>query len=339
MSNNSEWKFVSVPEEVVTESIMSLEDVAVPTAESDGDVVIKTTFISLDPYMRGRMKVGGKSYVGAFIVGEALRGGATGVVTESKDPNFEVGDHVVGNEIPWRRTTVVRKETNGLNKIKVSDAIPASFYLGTLGMPGMSAYLPTLHIGQPKAGETVFISGAAGAVGSTVGQICKLKGCTVVGAVGSDEKVEMVKNLGFDDAFNYKKIGIQAALKQFCPKGIDMYWDNVGGEILEAAITNMNPFGRIVACGMISQYNKKPEDCYGVKTLIQIVGKQIRMEGFIISNRWNEDKPAAMAQLAAWVQEGKIKPIETVVPGFEKLASSFVGLFAGENTGKLVIQV
>jgi len=255
---------------------------------------------------------------------------------ESNDPELVVGDAVTGFG-QWNKFIAASKVS--FRKIEVSDAVPASAYLGQVGMPGLSAYFPLEKIAKPQPDEVVFVSGAAGAVGSTVGQICKnVKGCRVIGCAGTDEKVEFLKSLGFDEAFNYNTMSVAEALDTYAPEGIDVYWDNVGGETLDEALARMKKFGRIVACGAISQYNNGTEAAYGLKNTINVVKQQLLWQGFIVT-RWAEEFPEGLAELAKLVGEGKLQIKETVVNGFENIPTAFMGLFTGVNVGKMVVKV
>lgn len=331
-TNNQEWIFASYPEGQVTESNMTLQECEASVCE-DGQVLVQSDYLSVDPYMRGRMREA-KSYMPGFKVGEAMAGGGVGVVLESKAEGFVVGDTVTGM-FPWRKTFATAPEN--LTKVDATRVPPVKF-LSALGMVGMTAYWPVMEIGQPKEGEKVFVSGAAGAVGSLVGQICKNLGLYVVGSAGSDEKVAHLRELGFDQAFNYKTRNSAEALDEYFPEGIDIYYDNVGGEVLDFCLARMNTFGRIICCGMISQYNLLPEEVYGLKNTMNIVGKQLRMEGFIVT-KYAAQFGEGIARLAAWMAEGKLRSSETVHEGFDQMATALVGLFSGANTGKMVVHV
>jgi len=301
-----------------------------------GQFLIQNIFMSVDPYMRGRM-MDRESYVPPFQVGHVLDGGSVGRVIESNSDGYNVGDYVCGFASGgWREYWV----SDGTLMQKIDpDLAPLQAYLGTLGMPGLTAYSGLLRIGEPKEGETVFVSAAAGAVGSIVCQIAKIKGCRVVGSVGSDEKVEWLKReAGADAAVNYKTCGdLEAALKKECPKGIDIYFENVGGEHLEAALNLMNQRGRIVACGMISMYNAVDMPP-GPRNIVLIVGKSIKMQGFIVSN-YLDMVPAFFADMGQWIRDGKIKWQETVIDGIENAPKAFLGLFTGANTGKMLVRL
>jgi len=302
--------------------------------EHDGDVLIRNIYLSVDPYMRGRMN-SAQTYAAGFELGKVLTGGAIGQVEMSNNPNFKVGDFVNGM-LGWEEYSMVRKAA-GLVKVDPK-AAPLSYYLGVLGMPGMTAYVGLLDMGEPKAGETVYVSAASGAVGQIVGQIAKIKGCRVVGSAGSDEKVDFLLNeLGFDAAFNYKTAAtLGTGLRETCPDGIDVYFENVGGAMLDAVLMNMNPFGRIAACGMINQYNlKEPE---GVKYLGLVVGKKIRIQGFIVSDHL--DRQAAFrSDVGRWLKSGELKYREDIADGLDNAPTAFIGMLKGENLGKQVVQI
>jgi leukotriene B4 12-hydroxydehydrogenase/15-oxo-prostaglandin 13-reductase len=329
---NRQFKLAAVPVGMPKESDFSVVETPMPVP-GDGQVLIKTAYLSVDPYMRGRI-TGVKSYADPVMVGDVMVGAAVGRVVESKSPDLSVGDYVSGYW-GWQEHAAVDART--LRKLDPK-AAPVSASLGVLGMPGMTAYFGFLDICNPKPGETVVVSGAAGAVGSLVGQIAKIKGCRVIGIAGTDDKVEwLTKELGFDGAFNYKTTdNYVAKLKELCPHGIDCYFDNVGGAITDAVFPLMNVFGRVSVCGLISQYNlEKPEP--GPRLLGFILVKQLRVEGFIISrfqSRWAE----GIGQMAMWLREGKLKYREEIVEGCENTARAFIGLLQGDNTGKMLVK-
>jgi hypothetical protein len=291
-------------------------------------------YVSVDPYMRGRMN-DVKSYAPPVQIGEVMGGGAVGRVVDSKNPQFAAGDFVEGL-FGWQQYAV----SNGKGVRKLDPALaPVSTALGILGMPGLTAYFGMLEIGKPRAGETVVVSGAAGAVGSIAGQIAKIKGCRVVGIAGSDEKIAWLRDdLGFDAAFNYKTTKDYAAkLHELCPNGIDVYFDNVGGAITDAVFRLIRVGARIVVCGQIAQYcAEKPET--GPRLLAHLVVKQARAEGFLVfqfASRYAE----ALKQLAAWLKQGKLKYREQFVDGIENAPRAFIGMLQGENTGKQLVRV
>ncbi|HVS64031.1 MAG TPA: NADP-dependent oxidoreductase [Thermoanaerobaculia bacterium] len=300
----------------------------------EGEILVRNVFMSVDPYMRGRMREA-KSYAAPFEVGEVMTGGSVGQVVASRHPGFAEGDHVVGMQ-GWREHYV--SDGSGQRRVDPTLGAPLSAFLGVLGMPGMTAYVGLLDIGRPEEGETVLVSAAAGAVGSVVGQIAKIKGCRAVGSAGSDEKVaHLTGELGFDAAFNYKERDLREAIAETCPDGIDVYFENVGGRMLEAALAQMRPFGRIPVCGMISQYNAT-EPAPGPRTLISIIPNRLRMQGFIVSD--HADRMADFQRdVAGWLAEGRILYDETIVDGIENAAEAFLGLFQGENTGKMLVRL
>lgn len=297
-----------------------------------GEVLVRNAWMSVDPYMRGRM-YDRPSYVPPFQLGQALQGGAVGQVLKSNDPKFQAGDWVESMN-GWREAYV----TGGaaLNKLP-ADGVPPQAFLGVLGMPGMTAYSSFHRIGEPKAGETVFVSGAAGAVGSAVCQIAKIRGCTVVASAGSDAKVAWLKGVGVDAVVNYKNGDLLKNVREAAPKGIDIYFDNVGGEHLEVALEVARPFARFIECGMISIYNNT-EPTPGPRNMAYIVGKRIKMQGFIVSD-FMDMREQFYADMGNWVREGKIKWEETVENGIENAPKAFLSLFAGANTGKMLVKL
>ncbi len=321
------------PAGLPSESDFELAEVTVPQV-GERQVLVQNIYMSVDPYMRSRMH-DRKSYVPPFQLDQPLDGACVGRVVESKSGQFQVGDFILGR-LGWRENFVA----DGKELLKIDPAVaPIQAYLGTVGMPGLTGYYGLLEIGKPQKGETVFISAAAGAVGSIVCQIAKLKGCYVVGSAGSDEKVSwLLEEAGVDAAFNYKKTdNIIAEVGRKCPKGIDVYYENVGGVHLEAALEHMNKFGRIVMCGMIAIYNAT-DPVPGPSNLAYIIGKQLTMQGFIVSDHF--DKLAQFyADMGKWIAEGQIKWKETIIDGIENAPRAFIGLFKGENFGKMIVKV
>ncbi|PRY15465.1 hypothetical protein CLV24_10286 [Pontibacter ummariensis] len=323
----------SRPQGTPTEDNFKFIEQDLPSLQ-EGEVLLKSLYISVDPYMRGRMSAA-KSYAPPYEVGQPFKGGVVAEVVESKNNTLPQGAVVVGI-LPWQQYIV--HNGKGLNQVNPQVA-PLSYHLGILGMPGLTAYFGLLRIGQPKEGETVVVSGAAGAVGTVVGQIAKLKGCRVVGIAGSDEKIAYLKNeLGFDEGINYKSTAnLQEAVAQACPDGVDVYFDNVGGEISDAVLLSMNKFARIAICGQIAFYNNThPATWLRVEPLL--LRSSALMKGFIVGDYAAEFGTAAR-ELADWVKEGKLQYQETVKEGFEKLPETFLGLFKGENTGKLLVKI
>ena len=309
------------------------QDVELP-AVGDGEVLLEGMYYSVDPYMRGRMD-DAKSYAPPFVIGNPLTGGVVAKVVESKSDNFKPGDIITGN-LPWQKKIIAAEKD--IRKID-TDIAPASYYLGILGMTGLTAYFGLMHIGKPKAGETVVVSGAAGAVGIVVGQIAKTQSCRVVGIAGSDEKVNMLKEeFGFDDAINYKTTpDMKKAVASACPKGVDIYYDNVGGEISDAVISNINFYARIPLCGQISLYNST-EIPMGPRLQPMLLTRSVLMQGFIIGN-FQSQFPEGIKQLATWMKEGKLKFTETIVEGFEHIPRTFIDLFEGKNKGKMIVKI
>jgi hypothetical protein len=327
---NHQFKLAKRPVGMVQRS--DFEYAQAPVAEpGEGEVLVKILYISLDPAMRGWMNEG-KSYVPPVGIGEVMRAGAVGRVITSRDPNIAVGDHVVG--VLGVQEYAVAK-AKGLTKVDPK-LVPLPVYLGTLGMPGMTAYFGLLEIGQPKAGETVVVSGAAGAVGQVVGQIAKIKGCRVVGLAGGADKCAYLRSIGFDAAIDYKHEDVKAALKQHCPKGVDVYFDNVGGEILDIVLTQLAMHARIVICGAISQYNESKMK--GPSNYMSLLVNRAMMKGMVVfdyASRYGE----AAREMAGWMATGQLKTREDVVEGLETFPETLLKLFKGENTGKLVLKV
>lgn len=303
-------------------------------AVGDGELLLRTTYVSVDPYLRGRMS-DAKSYVPPFQVGKPLASGVIAEVLESKSDNFRKGDYVSGS-FQWKETQVAKAD--GLLKVDSNQA-PLSAYLGVLGMTGLTAYLGLTEIGKPKAGETLVVSGAAGAVGSVVGQIGKILGLRVVGIAGTDEKVKMLKSeFGFDAGINYNTTEHMAkAIATACPSGVDIYFDNVGGPISDAVLFNINKFSRTVNCGAISVYNET-ELPKSISVQPFLVKKSSLMQGFIVSD-FADKFPAGIRQLAEWLQQDKLANTETVREGFDNIPQAFLDLFEGKNKGKMVVKL
>jgi NADPH-dependent curcumin reductase CurA len=302
-------------------------------APAEGQFVVKVDYISLDPAMRGWMNEG-KSYIPPVGLGEVMRAGAAGTVTESRHPGFKAGDAVSGG-FGVQEYAV----SDGKGVVKVDTRLaPLPVYLGTLGMPGMTAYFGLLEIGKPQAGQTVVVSGAAGAVGTVVGQIAKIKGCRVVGIAGGRDKCDwLVNELGFDAAIDYKSEDVRKALKAAAPAGIDVYFDNVGGEILDAALANLARGARIVICGAISQYNNTTP-VKGPSNYLALLVNRASMTGMVVFD-YADRYAVAAREMAGWMVEGKLKARSDVVEGFETFPETLLKLFKGENTGKLVLKV
>jgi NADPH:quinone reductase len=320
------------------EGIPTLGNFETKTAEipaiATGMVRLKAHTFSVDPYMRGRMS-DAKSYVAPYAVGEPIMGGGVACVVESRADGFKVGDFVLGM-IPWQEEMAV--DASGLQLVDEKIA-PLSYYLGILGMPGLTAYFGLLDIGKPQKGETVVVSGAAGAVGIVVGQIAKIKGCRIVGIAGDDAKVNYLLNeLHFDSVINYKTISnLDSALASACPDGVDVYFDNVGGEISDAVVAQINKGARIIICGQISLYNATSQPV-GPRIQPTILKRSALMQGFIVSN-YASQFPEGVTQLAQWLKEGKLAYRQTITKGFENLPKAFIGLFEGENMGKSLVEI
>ena len=329
---NKEIQFASRPTGLPTLDNFKLTDADVPQL-NDGEVFVRTLYISVDPYLRGRMREG-KSYVPPFEVGQVIQSGVIGKVVESRAAEFKQGDLVTGM-LGWRLYNLAK--TAELRKVDPRVA-PVTTALGVLGMPGLTAYFGLLDIGQPKEGETVVVSGAAGAVGTTVCQLAKIKAARAVGIAGSDEKNHyLTDELGIDAAINYKNPEWRRALKEACPKGIDVYFDNVGGEVSDAVMPLLNHGARIVICGQISLYNLDKPDV-GPRPQTSLLVNRALMKGFIITDYAPRFAEGVM-ELAQWLAAGKLKYAETIVEGFENTPNAFIGLFSGENLGKQIVKV
>lgn len=318
----------SRPQGQVTPDNFRIEQAAIP-ALSDGQVLIRNHFLSLDPYMRGRMEES-KSYAAPQPIGEVMIGGTVGEVVDSKHAQFAVGDKVVGMG-GWAEMSVA--DGRELRKLDTSH-IPLSAYLGSVGMPGMTAWYGFNHIMQPKAGETIVVSAASGAVGSVVGQLAKLRGCRAVGIAGGAEKCAYVVNeLGFDACIDYKAGNLKADLKAAAPNGIDALFENVGGTIFDTCIGRMNPFGRIALCGLISGYNGEPMALQNVRNFLTM---RLTLRGFIVSEQ-PEAWPQGLKELGTLVATGKLKFRESVAQGLAAAPEAFIGLLAGKNFGKQLV--
>jgi NADPH-dependent curcumin reductase CurA len=309
-----------------------LESSPVPTPQ-EGEVLVKTLFVSMDPAMRGWMNEG-KSYIRPIQIGEVFRAGTAGKIVVSKNPNFEVGDYVTGN---WGVQEYAVSLGKDLVKVDISIA-PLTTYLATLGMPGLTAYFGLLDTALPKAGETLVVSGASGAVGSVVGQIAKIKGCKVVGIAGEQDKCDYcITELGFDACINYKTQDVRKALKEACPEGIDIYFDNVGGEILDIVLGQIRFKARIVICGAISQYNNTTP-IKGPSNYLSLLVNRAKMEGIVVfdnAHRYGE----AAKEMAMWIQQGKLKSKVHIEKGLDNFLPTMMMLFSGKNFGKLLLQV
>jgi NADPH-dependent curcumin reductase CurA len=297
-----------------------------------GEVLLKAVYISVDPYLRGRMS---GTKVPRFELGQPIASKVIAEVADSQNPGFRRGEFV-SHYLPWKEYQV--SDGTGLVKVDAT-AAPLTTNLGVLGVTGLSAYFALLDIGQPKAGETLVVSGAAGAVGSIAGQIGKLLGCRVVGIVGTKEKAVLIKDkFGFEEAVNYRTTtDMPAAIAAACPGGVDIYFDNVGGPVSDVVLASLNPYGRVAVCGAIANYNDQ-EQALSPSILPLVVYKFLTIRGFLIAD-FAARFPEGLAQLGAWLQEGKLTYSETIVEGFDRLPEAFIGLFAGQNEGKMIIKV
>jgi NADPH-dependent curcumin reductase CurA len=329
---NQQFRLASRPDGMVKRSDFDFTEEPVPEPK-DGEFLVEVQYISLDPAMRGWMNEG-RSYVPPVKIGEVMRALGAGQVVESKASGYEPGDHVVG---VFGVQEYATSDGNGVIKVDPGLA-PLPVFLGTLGMPGMTAYFGLLDVGEAKEGETVVVSGAAGGVGCTAGQIAKIKGCRVIGIAGGPEKCSyVVDELGFDGAIDYKSEDVRAALKEHCPKGVDVYFDNVGGEILDAVLTRLARGARIAICGAISQYNNEGP-MRGPSNYMSLLVNRARMQGFVVFDYADRYMEAAI-EMAGWMAEGKLKSREDIVEGLETFPETLLKLFAGENIGKLVLKV
>lgn len=310
-----------------------LEEEEMPKPK-EGELLLKAKYVSVDPYLRGRMR-DEKSYIEPFKVGEPLESGIIAEVVESNNKNFKKGEFVNGM-LKWKQFQT--SNGNGLNKVDREKA-PLKAYLGVLGLTGITAYLGLEKIGKLQKGETLLVSGAAGAVGSVAGQIGKIKGCNVVGIAGTDEKIDRIKEkFNFDGAINYKTTDdMKKSIKESCPNGVDVYYDNVGGEILDAALANMNKYGRVICCGAISLYNETKTPT-GPRVETTLIKKSILMQGFTVRD-FVKDFGPAQNQLAKWMEADKLSYLETVVEGFDNIPQAFIDLFDGKNKGKMIVVV
>ena len=333
---NLQFRLASRPVGMAKES--DFQKAAEPLRElADGEITVKTLYLSLDPAMRGWMN-DAKSYIRPVAIGEVMRAGGVGEVVASKSPKYAVGDIVsggIGVQAYWQGAA----DDKSASFFKVDGRLaPLTTWMNTLGMPGMTAYFGLLEVGQPKAGETVVVSGAAGAVGQTVGQVAKQLGCRVVGIAGGKEKCDFVVNeLGFDACIDYKTGSVRDGLKEHCPQGVDVYFDNVGGDILDTVLTRINMKARIVICGAISQYNNTTP-VKGPANYLSLLVNRARMEGMVVFD-YADRYHVGVAALAGWLKEGKIKSKEDVVQGLENFPQALTMLFEGKNFGKLVLKV
>ncbi len=329
---NKQLILVKRPKGTPDASTWTMETNAIPNI-MEGEFLVQQHYVSLDPAMRGWMN-DTKSYVEPIALGDVMRAGSIGKIIDSKHPEFKIGDTVSG----WGGVQQYAVGT-GKSWYKVDTSLaPMTTYLGTLGMPGMTAYFGILEVGKIKEGDVVLVSAAAGAVGSVVGQIAKLKGCNVVGIAGGKDKCKyLIDDLGFDAAIDYKATNIFEAVKETCPKGIDVYFDNVGGEILEAALSKLRLHARVVICGAISQYNNM-EEVQGPKNYMSLLVNRATMQGMIVMDYAPQYAQAAK-DMGQWLKEGKLKSKEAVYDGIENFHETFMRLFSGDKKGKLLLKV
>ncbi|MFE7184551.1 NADP-dependent oxidoreductase [Streptomyces erythrochromogenes] len=327
-----EWHLVRRPQGWPVAEDFALREVPVNAEPAAGRILVRNLHMSVDPYMRGRMN-DVKSYVPPFQLDRPMDGGAVGEIVASAAEGFAVGDHVL-HGLGWREYA----ELDAKHATKVDAGLaPLSAYLGVLGMPGLTAYAGLFEVASFKEGDSVFVSGAAGAVGGLVGQFAKIKGASrVIGSAGSDEKVTLLtEKYGFDAAFNYKNGPVAEQLRAAAPEGIDVYFDNVGGDHLEAAISSMNAHGRATLCGAIAHYNDT-EAAPGPRNLMQVIGKRLRLQGILVSDHAGLQQQFVQ-DVAGWLRSGELSYDETVVEGVENAAAAFLGMLRGENTGKMIV--
>ena len=326
-----EIRLVARPRGFPDEELFEVAETSIPDP-AEGQVLIRNAFFSVDPYMRPRMN-DVRSYVAPFTLGEAMTGGAVGQVAATRNSRYSEGDWVL-HQLGWREWAL--SDGAALRRLDPG-AAPVSTALGVLGMPGFTAWYGLFVLGRPEPGETVLVSGAAGAVGSAAGQMAAIAGCRVIGSAGSEEKLAWLRELGFDAVFNYREQPPREALAEHAPDGIGIYFDNVGGDHLEAAIGAARTYGRIVACGSIARYNDA-EPAPGPRNMFMVVTKSLRIEGFIIADHY--DRFGEFAREATeWVREGRLRYRETVVEGIENAPKAFLGLLRGENIGKMLVKV
>jgi len=326
-----EIRLVARPQGFPNEELFEVAETPIPDP-ADGQVLIRNAYFSVDPYMRPRMN-DVRSYVAPFTLGEAMTGGAVGRIAVSRNPSYPEGAWVL-HQYGWREWAL--SDGAALRRIDPTTA-PISTSLGVLGMPGFTAWYGVFALGLPQEGETVLVSGAAGAVGSAAGQMAAIAGCRVIGSAGSEEKLAWLRELGYDDVFNYREQKPWKALADLAPDGIDIYFDNVGGDHLEAAIGALRTNGRVVACGSISRYNDA-EAAPGPRNMFMVVTKRLRLQGFIITDHYDRFGEFA-SDAAEWVRDGRLRYRETIVDGIENAPKAFLGLLRGENIGKMLVKV
>ncbi len=332
---NRQYYLAARPAGLPTSTDVPARDVPL-SAPRPGEVILRNLYISLDPAIRGWMG-DDPNYIEPIAIGDAVRSSVIGRVVQSNSPDFAVGD-VAMSLGGWEAYTTA--PAAALNRLDESAGIPLSCFLGVLGPTGLTAYFGLLEVGRPKAGETVLVSAAAGAVGSIVGQIAKMQGCRVVGIAGSDDKCAWLREeLGFDAAINYRSCGdYEAAIRAACPDGVDVYFDNVGGDILEAALACLNKFARVAVCGWISTYNIADAPGPSARSLWQLVANSVTIQGFVVLD-YIDRFPEGINQLAQWLMAGQLKYREDVVDGLDNILPTFLRLFDGSNQGKLVVRI
>jgi NADPH-dependent curcumin reductase CurA len=330
-TTSREWHLVSRPRGEPVAADFQLAEAELPEP-GDGEVLLRNVWLSVDPYMRARMNEA-RSYAPSYELGRPMYGGAVGRVESSRLEGFEPGDWVV-HMLGWRERTL--SDGRGLRVVD-PELVPPQAYLGVLGLTGLTAYVGIDDIAGVREGDVVYVSAAAGAVGSAAAQLAGIRGARVLGSAGSPEKVAWLRELGLDDAFDYRERPVRDALRELAPDGIDVYFDNVGGEQLEAAIGALRDHGRVVACGSISRYNDT-EPSPGPRNLFMVVTTRLRLQGFIVSDH-SDRLPAFLAEAAAWVADGSLRWRETVIEGIERMPEAFLGLMRGQNVGKMLVKV
>ena len=329
------WVLASRPAGKPKPENFRLEDITLPDP-GEHELLIRTEHHSVDPGMRGRLS--GDSYTAALPVGETIDSAMVGVVEASNNEKFAAGDRVTGG-FGWVSHAI--SNGRGIQKLDPAiyhGALRPTAAIGVLGIPGLTSYFGLLDLGRPKEGDTVLISSAAGPVGAAAGQIAKMQGCKVVGIAGSKEKCDYVTGLGFDDCFSYRGADLRAAMREHCPDGVDIYFDNVGGEMLDAAILNMKEHGRIVISGQVSEYNRAESELRGIRNVTRFITHRLRMEGLVVFDYFKQFREA-QAEMAGWIHAGKLQYTEDVSDGIEGSAAAFIGLFEGENLGRRLIKV
>jgi len=330
---NKQIRLASRPSGWVSLENFTMTEEPLPEA-AQGQLLVRNIFMSVDPYMRGRMN-DTKSYVPPFQVGEVLQAGVVGQVVSSQHPDFSEGDYVTGM-LGWENFSL--SDGSQLRKI-VAGPVPLSYHLGILGMPGMTAYIGLFTIARAQPGDTVFVSAASGAVGSVVGQLASIHGCHVAGCAGSDDKVALLtEEFGYDAAFNYRSSdSLTASIREVCPRGVDVDFENVGGDIFEAVLWSMRDFGRIALCGMIANYNDEQLQP-GPRGMMSIIGRRLTIKGFVVTDH-PEICKEYVVKASGWIAEGKLKYKETIADGIENAPAAFINLLKGGNVGKQIVRL